>query len=117
MNGLNSFELHATGRLAAEPAVGKKGEVKFALIGEDYAGPNRDPITTSIYFVAFGTIGEAIAHNVRKGDQLIIRAQVLANNYDKNGETIYGQSFIVQGFIFGAPGKAKRDELQKQAAS
>ena len=34
-----------------------------------------------------------------------------ASNWtDKQGEKVYDHSFIVDGFRFGAPGKAKREE-------
>jgi single-strand DNA-binding protein len=62
--------------------------------------------------VAFGPLGEAIAKNARKGDQLILEARIRANNWtDQQGEKQYDYSFIVDGFRFGAPGKAKREEL------
>jgi single-stranded DNA-binding protein len=117
MNGLNSFELIATGRVAAEPQVGDKGEVKFALIGDDYAGKEREPIVTSVFFVAFAAIGEAIARNARTGDQLIVRAQMQSSNYKKGGKLVYSYSFVVQGFKFGAPGNAKRQALEDRSAA
>jgi single-strand DNA-binding protein len=62
--------------------------------------------------VAFDSLGEAIAKNARKGDQLVLQAQVRANNWtDKEGEKQYDHSFVVQTFRFGAPGRAKREEL------
>jgi single-strand DNA-binding protein len=63
--------------------------------------------------VAFSALGEAIARNARKGDQLIVDARVRANNWtDKQGEKQYDHSFIADGFRFGAPGKLKREELE-----
>ena len=57
-------------------------------------------------------LGEAIAKNSRKGDQLIVRAHMRSNNWtDKDGEKKYEHSFIVDSFRFGAPGKIKREEL------
>ena len=44
---MNSFHLTAIGRLAHDPEPGRNGEVRFALIGEDYAGKGREPVTTS----------------------------------------------------------------------
>jgi single-strand DNA-binding protein len=85
-------------------------------VGNDYAGKDEGGIarevTTSLWFVAFGTMGEALARNARKGDQLFVEARVRANNWtDKQGEKQYDHSFVVQGFRFGAPGKIKREEL------
>jgi single-strand DNA-binding protein len=60
-------------------------------------------------------MGEAIARNARKGDQLIVDARLRANNWvDKQGEKQYDYSFVVQGFRFGAPGKVKREELESR---
>jgi single-stranded DNA-binding protein len=112
---MNSFHLTAIGRLADDPKSGKNGDVRFALIGEDYAGKDREPITTSVYFVAFNGVGQSLFEHARKGDQLILEAQLRANNYEKNGKTVYDYSFVVVSFKFGAPGNAKRLALQSQA--
>jgi single-strand DNA-binding protein len=117
---MNSFQLTAIGSLAKNPELIAKGEVsytRFCLIGNDYAGKDEDgsarEIVTSLWFVAFGGLGEAIANNARTGDQLIIEAKIRSNNWtDQQGEKQYDYSFIVDGFRFGAPGKAKRDELE-----
>ncbi len=67
---------------------------------------------TSVWFTAFESLGEAIAKHARKGDQLIVQAQVRSNNWtDREGEKKYDFSFVVQNFRFGAPGRAKREEL------
>jgi single-strand DNA-binding protein len=116
---MNSFKLIAIGNLAKNPELVAKGDVsytRFCLIGNDYAGKEEDgsarEVVTSLWFVAFGALGEAIANNARKGDQLILDARIRANNWtDQQGERQYDYSFVVEGFRFGAPGKAKRDEL------
>lgn len=117
---MNSFSLTAIGNLSRNPELTVKGDctyARFCLIGNDYAGADEEggarEVATTIWFIAFGPLGETIARNARKGDQLIVDAQVRANNWtDKDGERHYEYSFIVQGFRFGAPGKAKREELQ-----
>ncbi len=96
--------------------MGELTYARFCLIGNDYAGKDEDgaarEIVTSLWFVAFGTLGEAIANSARKGDQLIVEAKIRANNWtDKQGERQYDHSFVVDGFRFGAPGKAKREEF------
>jgi single-strand DNA-binding protein len=116
---MNSFTLTAVGNLAKDPEYAVKGDTsytRFCLIGNDYAGKdeqgNAREAVTDIWFTAFDNLGEAIAKNVRKGDQLIVQAQVRANIWtDKDGEKRYDHSFIVQSFRFGAPGRAKREEL------
>ena len=116
---MNSFTLTAVGNLAKDPELQIKGDTtytRFCLLGNDYAGKdehgNAKEAATSLWFVAFDSLGEAIAKNARKGDQLVLQAQVRANNWtDKQGEKRYDHTFVVQTFRFGAPGRAKREEL------
>jgi single-strand DNA-binding protein len=116
---MNSFTVTAIGNIAKNPELVAKGDnvyTRFCLIGNDYAGKDEDgaarEVVTSLWFVAFGSLGEAIARNSRKGDQLILDARIRANNWtDEQGERQYDHSFVVEGFRFGAPGKIKREEL------
>jgi single-strand DNA-binding protein len=116
---MNSFTVTAVGNLAKDPEPAVKGDTsytKFCLVGNDYAGKDeqgnaRETVNT-LWFVAFEGLGETIAKNVRKGDQLILQAQIRSNNWtDKEGEKQYDHSFVVQTFRFGAPGRIKREEL------
>ena len=108
---MNSFTLTAVGNLANNPEFSTKSDTsytRFCLVGNDYAGKDEGgtarEIATSLWFVAFGVLGEALARNARKGDQLIVEAHVRANNWtDKQGEKQYDHSFILDGFRFGAP--------------
>ena len=119
---MNSFTVTAIGNLAKNPELVAKGDTsytRFCLIGNDYAGKDEDgaarEITTSIWFVAFGPLGEAIARNARKGDQLMVEARIRASNWtDQQGERQYDYSFILEGFRFGAPGKLRREELEQR---
>jgi single-strand DNA-binding protein len=119
---MNSFNLTAVGNLAKDPELAVKGDTtytRFRLVGNDYAGKdehgNSREAVTGLWFVAFEGLGETIAKNVRKGDQLILQAQVRSDNWiDKDGEKQYDHSFVVQGFRFGAPGKLKREELARR---
>ena len=119
---MNSFTLTAVGNLARNPELVAKNDssyTRFCLVGNDYAGKDEEgaarEVVTSLWFVAFGAMGEALARNGRKGDQLFIEARVRASNWtDKQGEKQYDHSFIVEGFRFGAPGKAKREEREAQ---
>ena len=116
---MNSFTLLAVGNLARNPELVSKGETsytRFMLVGNDYAGRDEEgtaqEIVTTLWFVAFGALAEALARNARKGDQLILEAHVRPNNWiDKQGEKQYDHSFVVAGFRFGAPGKTKREEF------
>jgi single-strand DNA-binding protein len=119
---MDSFKVIAVGNLAKNPELESKGErtyARFCLIGNDYAGKDEDgsprELVTSLWFVAFGALGEAIANSARKGDQLFVEARIRANNWtDKQGERQYDHSFVVDGFRFGAPGKAKREEFGRE---
>ena len=122
---MNSFTLTAVGNLARNPELVAKGDVaytRFCLVGSDYAGKDEvgvpREIVTSLWFVAFGALGEAIARHSRKGDQLVVEARVRANVWtDKQGEKQYDHDFVVQGFRFGSPGRAKREELNGRELS
>jgi single-strand DNA-binding protein len=116
---MNSFTVTAVGNLANDPELAIKGDItytKVCLVGNDYAGKdahgNAREAVTSVYFAAFEQLGETIAKNARKGDQLIVQAQIRSNNWtDKDGEKRYDYSFVIQNFRFGAPGRIKREEL------
>ena len=112
---MNSFMLIAIGNLARNPEIVSKGDMaftRFCLVGNDYAERDEEgaarEVVTSVWFVAFGSIGEALARNSREGDQLIVEAKVRANN----GTDPKAVRFIVEGFRFGAPGPQRRAELQ-----
>jgi single-strand DNA-binding protein len=121
---MNSFTLTAVGNLARNPELVAKGDTlytRFCLVGNDYAGRDEQggarEIVTSLWLVAFGALGEALAKNARKGDQLMVAAHVRANNWtDKQGAKQYDHDFVVEGFRFGAPGPAKRAEFDAQRA-
>jgi single-strand DNA-binding protein len=119
---MNSFTLTAIGQLARNPELVAKGDVlytRFCLVGNDYGGRDEEgtarEIVTTLWFVAFGSLGEVLAKSGRKGDQLMVEARVRSSNWtDKQGEKQYDHSFIVDGFRFGAPGPAKRKEFDAQ---
>ena len=116
---MNSFTVTAVGNLAKDPELAYKGDTsytRFCLVGNDYAGKdehgNARELATSLWMVAFESLGEAIAKNARKGDQLIVQAQIRANIWtDREGDKVYDHSFVVQSFRFGAPGRLKRELL------
>jgi single-strand DNA-binding protein len=119
---MNCFNVTAVGNLARNPELAVKGDTtytRFCLVGNDYAGKddqgNSREITTSLWFVAFEGLGESIAKNALKGDQLIVQANIRSNNWtDKDGEKQYDHAFVVQGFRFGAPGRVKREEFARR---
>jgi single-stranded DNA-binding protein len=118
---MNSFTVTAIGNVATDLQVegeGKNRRVKIPLIGNDYAGSDAQgeprEIATTVYFTAFGSLADTLTKNVRKGDQLMMTARMQANNYTSNGEKVYSYNFVVEGFRFGRPGRATREELEQQ---
>jgi single-strand DNA-binding protein len=122
---MNSFTLIAVGNLARDPELTTKGDLvyaRFCLVGNDYAGRDEEgasrEVVTSLWFTAFGPIGEAIARTCRTGDQLILDAHVRANQWtDSDGDRQYSHSYIVDAFKFGAPGRLRRAELERTYGS
>lgn len=118
---MNSFKVSAVGNLAADPEMTTKGDstyTRFCLMGTDYAGKdeegNSKEVTSSVWFVAFNVLGEAINKHCRKGDQLIIGAHMRPNNWtDKQGQKHYDHSYIVDEFRFGAKGRLSREEYER----
>jgi single-stranded DNA-binding protein len=107
---MNSFKLTAIGNLARNPELTIKGEITFArfcLVGHDELGEGEQDgpreVLTSLWFIAFGESAEDIAINASKGDQLILEARVVANQWtDGHGDLQRGHTFIVTGFRFGS---------------
>ena len=119
---MDSFAVRAVGRLARDPDFVTQDNTtyaRFCLIGNDYAGKDdqgeaREAIT-SLWFTAFGKVGQVISTCARKGDQLIVDGRIRANNWiDNQGEKQYDLSFIVNSFKFGAPGPIRREELNSE---
>jgi single-strand DNA-binding protein len=116
---MNSFTLFAVGNLARDPELFAKGSslrTRLCLVGNDYIGRDEEgearEAITSLWFTAFGALGEAMAKNCRKGDQLILEARVQADTWtDKEQKPHYDHSFVVTGFRFGAPGRNTREFL------
>jgi single-strand DNA-binding protein len=121
---MNSFNVTAIGNIGADLELKGTGDnqfVRFPIIGNDYAGKDRNgdarEVTTSVYFVAFGATAKTLAEHVRKGDQVIVQARIQANNWtDENREKRYDLSFVVESFKFGRPGKETREILARNAA-
>jgi single-stranded DNA-binding protein len=105
---VNSFTVIAIGTLAREAELLGKGNAicaRFCLVADDYLcdEDGTRPIVTAMWFVAFGSIGLEIATSARQGDQLIVEAQVRANNWgERDLHRQCGYCFVVQGFRFGA---------------
>ena len=108
------------GNLAKAVVVSGNGDravARFTLISNEYAGKDNETgdacdRLVSIHFTAFRAKAEAIAKNAMKGDQLIVDYRIENNNFQKDGEDVYGYNFVVEDFTFGAPGKEKREQFR-----
>jgi single-stranded DNA-binding protein len=120
---MNSFTLRAVGALACNPERLAKGDThytRFRLVGNDYAGRDTGgearEVITSLGFVAFGALGEALSQNARKGDQLIVEAILRPDDWTEKTANHPDHGFVVTGFRFGAAGRARQCELEGRAA-
>lgn len=110
-----------SGRATDSPQIETRGDTKYTrlrlirneYIGSDGAGGRKER-EVSIQFTAFAKMAEALARNVKTGDQLIIHASVSNNNYTKDNVKIFGFNFEVIQFEFGAPGAVKRKILAER---
>lgn len=109
-----------TGRLAkAVELTRHAGDVvvaKFTLMrnenmGKDEQGNARDERVVALQFTAFGGRAEAISNHVMVGDALQVEYRIENNNYKKDGVDQFGHNFVIEEFEFGAPGEAKRAQL------
>lgn len=113
-----------TGRLAEAVELRHHGEVtvaSFTLIRNEYAGEDdggeRRERQVAIRFTAFGPRAKAISEHMRKGDQMVVTYGIENSKpYERDGVTIYGHTFKVKEFEFGAPGSEKREMLANRAA-
>jgi single-stranded DNA-binding protein len=106
--------VHAVGHLARDPEQltrGGRPYTRLCLAANDYAVTDEEgspqEVVTLVCLSAFGALGEVIAHNTRKGDQLIVQARI-ASHIDAHSERVE-HTFVVTGFRFGAPGRASRE--------
>ncbi|WP_281661187.1 single-stranded DNA-binding protein [Microvirgula aerodenitrificans] len=105
-------------RAVAVTGTGDRAVARFTLIANEYAGKDKETGKTrersvAIQFTAFRSKAEAIAKNAMRGDQLIVDYRVENNEYEKAGEIVYGYNFILEDFVFGAPGKEKREQFSR----
>jgi single-stranded DNA-binding protein len=110
---MHCFTLTAIGHLGRNPELVRNIDsayVRFCLVGSDYVPGDEEgaarEVTSSIWFLAFGGMGEAIARFAKKGDQLFVEARVRTNLLSNKEDG--AQSFIVTGFRYGATGSGHR---------
>jgi single-stranded DNA-binding protein len=105
---MNSFTLTAVGTLARNPGISTSGNLsyaRFCLVGSDFEeieGAVKERLI-SMWFVAFGAVGDSLVKYARKGDQLILEATAVVDDWSgrpKDGMNDY--IFEVLGFRFGS---------------
>lgn len=113
-------DLYFDGRLAKEPKLlespGKKAVCFFTLIHDEYAGqgdagPRERQV--ALPFTAFAGQAKFIASHAMVGDEISVKCRVENSKLERNGETEYGFSFVVEKIKLGEPGKLKREQLAR----
>lgn len=104
-------------KAATVTGTGDRAVARFTLISNEYAGRDQETgeareRAVSIQFTAFRSKAESIVRHAMRGDQLIVTYRIENNNYQKDGEDVYGYNFVVDDFTFGAPGKEKREQFR-----
>jgi len=101
------------GRLTKEVEMRKTGSdlavAQFNLAVNNYKGE-----ADFFNLTAFGKTAENIGKFVKKGQQLLVEGRVQNNNYEKDGRTIYQNSFIVEKFYFVSGTKNTKQEEQEE---
>lgn len=69
----------------------------------------RQEATTWLRLTAFGKTAEILAQYAVKGTGIRARGRIDNNNYEKDGQMVYGFSFIIEDFEF-LPGNKRADE-------
>lgn len=114
-----------SGRLGKDPTLTQTGDTKrcfFTLIqnqfqGHDDKGARRPDKVISIGFTVFGQTAQLLVDNFFKGDQLFIQAHLDTWQKEKEGNTEYMTSFIVDEIEAGAPSEKRRAKLQAARAA
>lgn len=84
---------------------------KFTLIANEYAGREHDARKVALDFTVFGGQARTMAEHAETGQQILVRFRIENNDYDKDGQKVYGHNFVVDEFEFGArprPGDAEQ---------
>lgn len=105
---MNSFTLTAIGTLARNPGISTSGNLsyaRFCLVGSDFEeieGAVKERLI-SMWFVAFGPVGDSLVKYARKGDQLILEATAVVDDWSgRPKDGMNDHIFEVLGFRFGS---------------
>lgn len=119
-----SNTLNLTGRIAREPVFFKNSDgsqkVKVTLAVQDNfkSGPDKKRKTQFLPVEQYlsAAIGQGAWANVTTGSYVQVLAHVEANNYEKDGETVYGGVNIIVDSVNYLETKAKTEARRKAHA-
>lgn len=78
-------------------ADGQEGHrINFAVLFDEYKGPNRPAETHSVYVTMFGPRAPGLAQKLTKGTLVQVVASIKTSKYEKNGTTQYKTDFIAE---------------------
>lgn len=96
-----------TGRPVKDPDIfysgndeDKKVTARFTLAVKRNFAKEGDPQADFIPCVAFGKIGKVIADYVKKGSHILVKGRLQNNDYEKDGQKIYGFQVFVESIEF-----------------
>jgi single stranded DNA-binding protein len=92
---------HLAGQVRLELVNGREGRVAKGVLTaisntRRGSGEDRNEEATSIQWTLWGKQAENAAEYLGKGSHVNIVGRLRNNNYEKDGETIYGMSFTVE---------------------
>jgi single-strand DNA-binding protein len=103
MANVQVFQRHAhlAGAVRLEFVNGREGKVAKAVLTaisntRRGSGDNREEETTAIQWTLWGKQAENAAEYLGKGSHVNIVGRLRNNNYDKDGETVYGMAFTAE---------------------
>ena len=98
---LNSFQVQ--GRFARDVDLRYTAGEKPLAVARFTLAIQRNMADRKAYFVqfqAFGKVAENIERYFKKGSEIIVEGEIQSGQYQKEGETIYTQSLVVERFNF-----------------
>ena len=106
----------AMGRLCEDPnmtsTTGGTAIAKFSLAVDRKYKTDNGPTADFFPCTAFGKLGEFCEKHLHKGSRIAVVGEPQNNNYtDKNGNKVYGWSFILNEIDFAeSKGETKKEE-------
>ena len=120
MANVQVFQRHAhlAGAVKLEFVNGREGKIAKAVLTaisntRRGSGDNREEESTAIQWTLWGKQAENAAEYLGKGSHVNIAGRLRNNNYEKDGETVYGMAFTAEEIDY-LDTKAEGDALRIQ---